>query len=127
MISEFQRKHYQYIKARYNVSRIEMEIIQWIALNGKKRIKEISAHFDIKLSVLNNIVDKIELQKYLVRKKSMEDKRIVYLELSKKGQRLYENYTKHLQVMAKLMGQKLTKHQFDILHQGLEHLEKFCS
>ncbi|MEM6632974.1 MAG: MarR family winged helix-turn-helix transcriptional regulator [Bacteroidota bacterium] len=125
-LNEVQRKHYQYIKARYNVSGIEMEIIQWIVLNGKKKMKEISEHFNVKFSTLTNIVDKIEAQKYVARKNSKEDRRVVYLEVSKKGQRLYENYTKHIQVMAQLMSQEMENDHFDILVEGLEKMAEFA-
>lgn len=125
-LNEVQRKHYQYIKARYNVSGIEMEIIQWIILDGKKKMKEISEHFNVKFSTLTNIVDKIESQKYVVRKNSKEDRRVVYLEVSKKGQRLYENYTKHIQVMAQLMSQDMGNDQFDILVEGLEKMAEYA-
>ena len=125
-LNEVQRKHYQYIKARYKVSGIEMEIIQWIILNGKKKMKEISEHFNVKFSTLTNIVDKIESQKYVVRKNSKEDRRVVYLEVSKKGQRLYENYTKHIQVMAQLMSQDMGNDQFDILVEGLEKMAEYA-
>ena len=125
-LNEVQRKHYEYIKARYNVSGIEMEIIQWIVLNGKKKMKEISEHFNVKFSTLTNIVDKIESQKYVVRKNSKEDRRVVYLEVSKKGQRLYENYTKHIQVMAQLMSQDMGNEHFDVLVEGLEKMAEFA-
>jgi len=121
-LSEVRRKHHQYIKVRYDVTGLEMEIIQWIVLNGKKKMKEVSEHFNVKFSTLTNIVDKIERQKYVIRKNSKEDRRVVFLEVTKKGVKLYENYTKHIQVMAQLMSQEMDNGQFEILVEGLERM-----
>ncbi len=125
-LSEVRRKHHEYIKAKHDVNGLEMEIIQWIVLNGKKKMKEVSEHFNVKFSTLTNIVDKIERQKYVIRKNSKEDRRVVFLEVTKKGKKLYESYTKHIQVMAQLMAQEMENGEFEVLVEGLEKMSELA-
>lgn len=121
-LNEVRRKHHEYIKAKYKITGLEMEILQWIILHGKKRMKDISEHFNVKFSTLTNIIDKVEGQKLVTRRNSKNDRRVVYLEATKKGEKMYENYTNYIRVMAQLMAQEMEGDQFEILVEGLEKL-----
>jgi len=108
------RRHQRFIKANFKISELEMEILQFVALNGRKKMKEIGEAFNIKLSTLTSIIDKIERQKFVRRVNSKQDRRAVYLDLTPKGKRLYEKYSHYIQVMAKLMKRTISKEHFGI-------------
>ena len=79
------RRHQRYIKDNFKVSELEMEILQYVAINGRRKMKEIGDAFNIKLSTLTSIIDKIERQKFVKRVNSKTDRRAVYLDLTPKG------------------------------------------
>jgi len=119
-LSDVYRKHQDYIKTRYRISALEMEIIQLVVLEGRKKMKEIGQHFNVKLSTLTSIIDKIERQRLVKRVNSQTDRRVVYLEVTKKGQKLYDSYSRYLNVIAQMMHRSMDEGQFSALVQGLE-------
>ncbi|WNJ20755.1 MarR family transcriptional regulator [Pontibacter sp. G13] len=116
------RSHQNYIKQKYEISAVEMEIIQLIVLEGPKKMKEIGQHFNIKLSTLTSIIDKIERQKLVKRINSREDRRVVFLEVSRKGKTLYDQYSRYLHVISQKIKSSLTDSQHDALIKGLDRM-----
>jgi len=116
------RRHQMVIKGKYNVSTVEMDIIQLIALEGQKKMKDIGESFNIKFSTLTSIVDKIEGQKLVKRVNSKTDRRSVYLTITPKGQALYENYKNYIHVIAMLMQRTIAPENFDIFVSEFEKI-----
>jgi DNA-binding MarR family transcriptional regulator len=123
-LNEVYRKHQDYIKTKYKISALEMEIIQLIVLQGKKKMKEIGEYFNVKLSTLTSIVDKVERQRLVVRANSKEDRRVVYLEVTPKGNKLYKDYSNYIQVMSQLMQRSMKDEQFSAFVEGLEKMSE---
>lgn len=124
ILTEVQRKQNEYIKVKYNVNSLEMEIIQFIVLNGKKKMKEIGEHFRIKLSTLTSTIDKIERQKLVKRVNSKNDRRVVYLEATSKGTKIYEDYFEYLKSVSQIMEENLEKDQMRALVIGIEAMSR---
>jgi DNA-binding MarR family transcriptional regulator len=116
------RKHQRYIKENFKISELEMEILQFVAMNGRKKMKEIGEAFNIKLSTLTSIVDKIERQKLVKRINSKTDRRAVYLDLTPKGKKIYEKYSHYIHVMALLMKRTIQPDNFPIFVDELEKI-----
>lgn len=119
-LREIFRNHQKYIKDHFKISEVEMEIVQFVAINGQKKMKEIGEAFNIKLSTLTSIVDKIEQQKFVKRVNSKEDRRAVYLDLTPKGKQLYEKYSHYIHVMSMMIMRKMPQNRFDGFVDGLE-------
>lgn len=119
-LNDAYRKHGEYIKAKYKVSALEMEILQYISLEGPQKMKDIGEHFNIKLSTLTSIIDKIEKQKLVKRVNSKEDRRVVYLAPSRKGNRLYSDYSRYLQAVSQKMSENLGAEQFRSFLRGIQ-------
>jgi DNA-binding MarR family transcriptional regulator len=116
------RKHQRYIKDHFKISELEMEILQYVALNGRKKMKEIGEAFNIKLSTLTSIVDKIERQKLVKRINSKTDRRAVYLDLTPKGKKIHEKYSHYIHVMALLMKRSIHPENFPVFVEELERI-----
>ena len=116
------RRHQLVIKAKYNVSTVEMDIIQLIAMDGQKKMKDIGEAFGIKFSTLTSIVDKIEGQKLVKRVNSKTDRRSVYLTITPKGQSLYENYKNYIHIIAMLMQRTIATENFEIFVSEFEKI-----
>lgn len=112
-LHDIYRKHATYIKTKYNVSSLEMEILQYIILDESKKMKEIGEHFKVKLSTLTSIIDKIERQRLVKRVNSREDRRVVYLEVSRKGLRLYNDYSSYIKIVSQSMQEKMDDTQYE--------------
>lgn len=126
-LSDVYRKHQEYIKTKYKISALEMEIIQLVVLDGRKKMKEIGQHFNVKLSTLTSIIDKIERQRLVKRVNSSSDRRVVFLEVTKKGQRLYDNYGLYLSSIAQRMRDSMDDTHFNALVGGLEKMTELIS
>lgn len=123
-LREIFRNHQNYIKDHFRISELEMEIVQFVAIHGQKKMKEIGEAFNVKLSTLTSIVDKIERQKYVKRVNSKEDRRAVFLDLTPRGMALYEKYSHYIRVMSMLIMRKMPADKFDLFVDGLEMITK---
>ncbi len=121
-LNDVYRKHAEYVKAKYRITAQEMEIIQFVILDGKKKMKEIGDYFNIKLSTLTSIIDKIERQKLVKRSNSKEDRRVVYLEASKKGERLYKDYSRYIELASQTVQRSMDPELFETLLTGFQKM-----
>ncbi len=125
LLSELNRKHHEYIKAKYKINGLEMEIIQLIEIEGRKKMKEIGNYFNVKLSTLTSIIDKIEKQRLVKRVNSSNDRRVVYLEVTKKGQKLYQDYTEHVKAISNMLQSEMDSNEISVLISGLTTMSQF--
>ena len=126
-LADVYRKHQAYIKTKYKISALDMEILQLVVVEGPKKMKEIGDHFQIKLSTLTSIIDKIERNRLVKRVNSRHDRRVVFLEASPKGKQVYEDYSNHIQLIASMMQNSLSPQQFNALLEGMDRLADFVS
>ena len=124
-LNEIRRKHHHYIKTKYKITGMEMEIIQWLSIEGPRKMKEIGENFNIKLSSLTSVIDKIERQKLVYRKNSKDDRRVVFLDVSEKGKRLYRDYSDYLKVLSHLMKKEMNERDFEAFILGIEKMLKY--
>ncbi|MEM6628675.1 MAG: MarR family winged helix-turn-helix transcriptional regulator [Bacteroidota bacterium] len=124
-LNEIRRKHHHYIKTKYKITGMEMEIIQWLFIEGPRKMKEIGENFNIKLSSLTSVIDKIERQKLVYRKNSKDDRRVVFLDVSEKGKRLYRDYSDYLKVLSHLMKKEMNERDFEAFILGIEKMLKY--
>ncbi|MEZ4851418.1 MAG: MarR family transcriptional regulator [Bacteroidia bacterium] len=119
------RKHRDLIKQKYKISALEMELIKYVILNGAQKMKAISEAFHIKLSTLTSIIDKAEKQRILKRVNSKEDRRVVFLDTTKKGQSIFEEYSKFLRETAVTMQEYFDEDSFNYFVEGLESFTRY--
>lgn len=118
------RKHRDFIKEKFKISALEMELIQFVVQNGSQKMKTVSEHFDIKLSTLTSIIDKAENQRILKRTNSKEDRRVVFLDCTRKGRSIYEDYGKFLHETALRMQTNLNYDRFAHFVESMETFTK---
>lgn len=126
-LADVYRKHQAYIKTKYKISALDMEILQLVVVEGPKKMKEIGDHFQIKLSTLTSIIDKIERNRLVKRVNSRLDRRVVFLEASPKGKQVYADYSNHIQLIARMMQNSLNDQQFNALIEGMDRLSDLVS
>ncbi|MEL6592319.1 MAG: MarR family transcriptional regulator [Bacteroidota bacterium] len=121
-LAEVYRKHQAYIKTKYKISALDMEILQLVVVEGAKKMKEIGDHFQVKLSTLTSIIDKLEKSRLVKRVNSRFDRRVVLLEVMPKGKQMYADYRTQIQSIAQMMKSSLSATQFEALMAGMERL-----
>lgn len=120
VLNEIYRKNHEYILSRYKISSLEMELVQYVVLEGPKKMKDVSEHFRIKLSTLTSIIDKAEKHRILKRVNSKKDRRVVYLDVTQKGKTVYAEYAKYQREMLRRMETSLDEGRFEGFMEGLE-------
>jgi DNA-binding MarR family transcriptional regulator len=123
-LSDSFRSHREYIENKFNISALEMQLIQHIMHNGAQKMKDISKYFHIKLSTFTSIIDKAEQSRVLKRVNSKEDRRVVFLDVTAKGRNLYNDYVSALDTLVEKIGIDVDEEQFENLESGLEMFDK---
>lgn len=67
-------------------------LLRFIILDGPHKMKDVSSRFEIKLSTLTSVIDKLERKSFIVRKHTPNDRRVILLHPSSKGKKRFEEY-----------------------------------
>lgn len=121
VLNDIFRKHHNFIKQKYKISALEMEIVQFVIKEGPQKMKDIAKHFHIKLSTLTSVIDKAEKARIVKRVNSKEDRRVVFLDVTKKGRNVYQEYLKYLKdLVSRMHGSFDEEVDFQIFVEGME-------
>ena len=90
-------------------------------------MKAISEHFNIKLSTLTSVIDKAEKRRVVKRTNSKEDRRVVFLEATKKGEEVFEEYNQHLKEVVHMLKDTFDEDTFNHFVNGMETFTKLSS
>ena len=102
----------------------ELMIIAFVGENKSAKMSEIAENLNAPLSTLTSITDKLVANKFLVRHNSDEDRRVVKVALTEKGQESYKVFLTQKKVMAK----KVLSHFNEKEHHALiDHINKLAS
>lgn len=107
---------------RYQINESEVEIIRYLSANESKKMKEVGEFFHIKLSTLTSTIDKLEKNKLVKRRNSKEDRRVIYLSVTPKGENLLTDLVDVLHRIADRYAAESQPHEFDALARGMERL-----
>ena len=121
-LSEFNRKYREWVRVQYQVNPLELDILHWINREGPKKMKEIGSHFQVKLSTLTSMIDKMERNKLVERVSSEHDRRVVYLETRRKGKEVFTIYQQNLTEIYQNLESKLDKEALASLELHLNQL-----
>lgn len=119
--------HFQAVtSARSNddLSLLEVKIINYIGQRDFCIMREISAFSQVAVSTMTGIVDKLEAKGLARRERNDEDRRIVRVILTEKGQRIYREYVKELSILSRQMLKSLSEEEQKIY---LELTKKIAS
>lgn len=68
----------------------QLLIIGWLAAGGRRRISEIATRLGVSLSAATGLADRLVKAGLAVRQRSQEDRRVVWLEITDDGRKLFE-------------------------------------
>ncbi|EHQ24456.1 MarR family winged helix-turn-helix transcriptional regulator [Mucilaginibacter paludis] len=87
----------------------ELFIITFIGEKGSVKMSDIADYIQAPLSTLTTIVDKLVTNKFLLRYNSNDDRRVVKVELDRKGKASYKEFKNRREIMAKKVLDHLTE------------------
>lgn len=82
-------------------------VIGLLHKNKKMKVTELSKHLHLSNSTVSGIIDKLEEQEVVIRERSTDDKRVVYVRISPKFEDIHKDFHK-----------KIKKNIESILNQG---------
>lgn len=100
----------------------ELIIIAFIGENRSVKMSAIADNIQAPLSTLTTIVDKLVTNKFLLRYNSNDDRRVVKVELDRKGKSSYKEFKNRKEIMAKKVLGHLSETEQEILIDNLTQL-----
>jgi MarR family transcriptional regulator, organic hydroperoxide resistance regulator len=76
------------IAGRYGLTGPQLAVVKMLEPVGKLSLSELSSQIRARNSTVTGIIDRMEREGLVVRRRSDEDRRVVNIELTKKGQQL---------------------------------------
>lgn len=121
LILAFNEKR-QSLLEHYGVTELEVDIIEYLQEQEQKKMKEVGEYFNIKLSTLTSTIDKLEKLKLVKRKNSKEDRRVIYIKPTAKGQSLLADVNSPARSIADSMIKEMNKAEFDVVQKSVHRM-----
>ena len=106
------------------VNEKELMIIAFVGDNKSVKMSEIAENLKAPLSTLTSIADKLVANKFLTRYNSDEDRRVVKVALTEKGQESYKLFLSQKKVMAKKVLAQFNEKEH---HTLINHINKLAA
>lgn len=104
---------------QYNVNEIEVELLEYLDLHEQKKMKELGEHFNIKLSTLTSIIDKLENNRLVKRKNSKKDRRVIYIQVTPRTKSLLNDLAQSTNGLSEIVTSALDESEYESLVKGL--------
>lgn len=102
-----------------------MHTIEAIEMYNPRTMTELAGQLDITLGTLTTAVNHLVKKGYVLRRRSEDDRRIVYIQLTKRGKLAFRVHHKfHSDMVKEAIGQ-LTEEEGEVLVKSLEKLNNF--
>ena len=108
-----------------DISVTEIHTIEAIGMYGSKSMSEVANILDITVGTLTTAIGHLVRKEYVTRRKSEEDRRMVYVSLTQKGKLAYRVHEKFHKDMVKATIEDLEEEEEKILIKSLDKLNKF--
>lgn len=108
-----------------DLSVTEMHTLEAIGMYTQRTMSEVAQDLKITVGTLTTAINKLIKKEYVVRKRIEEDRRVVLVELTKKGKLAYRIHEKFHNDMIKATVEGLTEEEEKVLISSLEKLNEF--
>lgn len=98
-------------------------------LSKKKKLKitELSNELSLSNSTVSGIIDRLEKQEMVVRERSIDDKRVVYVSILPNFQEMHKNFRKQFQKSIENIMSQGSDEELHKIFEGLDVLKKLLS
>ena len=117
----------QSILDSFNVFETDVDIIRYLEAEEQKKMKELGEKFQIKLSTLTSIIDKLEKGKLVKRKNSKKDRRVIYIQTTPNAKKLLHELEHTTNGLEKAFTKKMSASEQDAILKGLNLIRSHLS
>ena len=108
-----------------DITNNDMHIIEAIGLSGKNTMSAVAKKLGITAGSLTTAVNSLVNKKYVVRRRSDEDRRVVFIGLTPKGVRAYDHHKDYHRQMTEAVISNLNEDEIPVLLKTLNGLSEF--
>lgn len=101
----------------------DMHIIEAIGLGAGKKMSDIAYAQKVTVGSLTTSMNSLVKKNYVIRERSEEDRRVVYIRLTEKGERAYHHHAEFHKKMVEAVAEQLTEEEVPVL---VKCLDKLC-
>ena len=103
----------------------DMHVIEAIGMEEKRPSSVVAKSLDVTMGTLTKAIDGLNEKGYVNRERSTQDKRVVLLSLTEKGEKAFDHHAEFHRNMIKSVIAQLSLEEREILGETLEDLTKF--
>ncbi len=108
-----------------DITNNDMHIIEAIGVSEPRNMSAIAHRLSVTVSTLTTNMNGLEKKGYIVRKRSLEDKRVVYVLLTEKGKKAFFHHRDFHKKMIRAIVKDLNEEEMEILYRCLLNLTSF--
>ena len=106
-----------------DITNNDMHVIEAIGIDTSKNMSAIARELSVTVGTLTIAVNNLVKKGYVVRRRGQKDRRIVYISLSEKGRRAYEQHAEFHRKMIEGIRSSLSSEEMEVLVKTLKHLD----
>lgn len=108
-----------------DITNNDMHIIEAIGLNQKTTMSVVAKKMKITAGSLTTAMNGLVNKKYVIRERSEEDRRVVNIWLTEKGEKAYHHHAEFHRQMTNAVIEKLDENEIPVLMKTLNGLDEF--
>ncbi|WP_297421249.1 MarR family winged helix-turn-helix transcriptional regulator [Clostridium sp.] len=102
-------------------------VIGLLSKYKKMKISELSNHLCLSNSTVSGIIDRLEIQEMVIRERSLEDKRVVYVSISPKFEDIHKSFHANIENTIKNAMSQGSEEELNKIFEGLNTLKKLLN
>jgi DNA-binding MarR family transcriptional regulator len=116
------QKHSHELSKKYGINGPQLWVIETISINGSLSLKDLSERIYLHPSTITRLIDGLERKSYAARIREQEDRRVVKVQLTPKGERLVKK-APNLAQWKMIYGLKnLKKRELNLIYDSVQKL-----
>ena len=108
-----------------DITNNDLHIIEAIGVEEPRNMSEIARRLSVTVSTLTTNMNGLEKKGYIVRARSVEDKRVVYVTLTEKGKKAFYHHRDFHKKMIRALVKDLNEEEMEVLYRCLQNLNGF--
>ncbi len=108
-----------------DITNNDMHVIEAIGMGGANNMSSIARKLNITVGSLTTAMNNLVRKKYVERYRSEEDRRVVFVKLTEKGERAYKHHEDYHHKMTMAIKEKLDEEELPVLFKTLDALTDF--
>ena len=108
-----------------DITNNDMHVIEAIGLGEGNNMSTIARKLNVTVGTLTTAMNSLVNKKYVVRRRSEKDRRVVYVSLTEKGEKAYRHHEEFHHQMTQAVLDKLGEEELPVLMKTLEGLSEF--